>query len=301
LFLTLAGAVPFFVNNYLFTRNILLPVAVLWNSDTASSTTAIAGSAPGQQTALNTLAPLINVIQRGTALHPSTFFSDLYGILFNPQSGSIGVFVVVPLFLISLFLVPLLTMLKTVQYSRMEKQVLVAMTLMSFGVFLAYIRGLSGMNVSAGILPDIRYLSPIYLPLNIIGLVVLRNVTSLSENPLDLIKGMLISWFIIAPISLVAVAWGYPTPELGTDIFTLLNAVVSITIFILIAFCLVCILGNKIFKMPEICAKIVLIFLCSIPLIWQIDASFLARLWGTGLGGYSFLIPVVRMFFGKVF
>ena len=302
---TLLGAVPFFINNYLFTKNILTPAWILWNTESTPDglagnvavniSTHIPVDTPGS------IQALISIIQRGTTFQLSTFPSDLYGILFNPQSGSMGVFPLSPLFLVAILIVPVIILLKRIPFSSTEKQYIGLLLLLSAGVFFAYIRGIYGMNTSQGIAPDIRYLSPIYVPLTIIGLIVLQKIPVFAERPLDILKWMMACWIVCVPLSLCAIAKYYPVPEVWAVVFTILDAVVSIEVYFFIALLVICIIGSSFVKIPSTVCIILVAIVCSLPMIWQIDATFIVRQFASGLGGYSFWIPAVRAIYAAIF
>jgi len=298
---TLVGAMPFFINNYLFTKNILTPAWILWNTEATPGSVAGNTSANLPVGSLDSLQALIHTILAGTNFQPSTFLSDLYGILFNPQSGSMGVFPLTPLFFVALLLVPVTLLLKQISFSSKEKQYIGLLLLLSGSVFFAYIRGISGMNTSQGVLPDIRYLSPIYAPLSIIGLIVIQKIAVIAERPLDILKWMMVCWIIGLPLSLIAIAHYYPVPEEWYAVFPLLDAVVSIGMYFFIALFLICIISRSFVKIPETILLILVAMLCAIPLIWQIDATFVVRQFASGLGGYSFWIPAVRAIYAGIF
>ena len=120
------GAIPFFINNFLYTKNPFIPVFVLWNTGTSLSSVTIAetvssvkitditpsvaitNTVPLQQNNPDTLGLLSPILQAGTNIQPSTFFTDLYGILFHPQSGSMGILPLIPIFLVAVMILPLL-------------------------------------------------------------------------------------------------------------------------------------------------------------------------------------------------
>ncbi|PKL57847.1 MAG: hypothetical protein CVV34_05390 [Methanomicrobiales archaeon HGW-Methanomicrobiales-5] len=81
------GAIPFFINNFLYTKNPFLPVFVLWDTGMSSSPVTIADTVPLQQNTYDTLGPLLHIIQAGTNIQPSTFLSDLFGVFFYPASS----------------------------------------------------------------------------------------------------------------------------------------------------------------------------------------------------------------------
>jgi hypothetical protein len=119
-------------------------------------------------------------------------------------------------------------------------------------------------------------------------------------------KGSLLKWvtaicIIVIPVSLIAIARYYPFPELWAELFPLLHLFTSVGIYTVIALYLTstiyCIFFNKSSTIP----LIFLAILSSLPFIWQVDATFLVRYYGTGFGGFSFWIPVMLKFFGLIF
>jgi hypothetical protein len=140
-----------------------------------------------------------------------------------------------------------------------------------------------------------------YLPFNIIGLLILRKIPEISDKPLEILKWMLMSWIILIPLSLVAISQFYPFPEIWSDLFPILDAWITVSVMILTMLILIVIISGLVFRKNGNITRMLLALICALPLIWQIDATFLARLYGAGLGGYSFWIPVVRVFFSWIF
>jgi len=175
------------------------------------------------------------------------------------------------------------------------------MGLLAFTVFLAYVRGISGMNASPGILPDIRYLSPIYLPLNIVGLMVLKKLRIIPGNEIKILWMMVAIWILSIPLSIMIISRWYPYPDIWSVLFTFLNGYTTVLILILLAFLIICIIGHEFYQKSVTLPIFLFAILFSIPFIWQVDATFLMRYFGSGLGGYSFWIPAVRMFFAGIF
>jgi hypothetical protein len=212
-----------------------------------------------------------------------------------------GVLPLMPLFMVALLVLPVLWIYGKLDFSREEKQVLMTMVLLALGVFLAYVRGITGMNASPGIAPDMRYLSPIYLPLSIIGLVVIGKVPSLFNNIKTIMRWIVSIWVLVIPISIVAMSLYYPYPESWVLLFRPLNTIISLVVFVVLMLFVLCLIGSYLSNKAEIPAIILFALLCSAPFIWQIDTTFLVRLYGTGLGGYSFWIPVMMKTFGFIF
>jgi hypothetical protein len=298
---TLAGAIPFFINNYLFTKNIFVPASVLWKTvgPTALDTSTGAGNTSAGTPDM--LGTMVLIIVQGTNIQPSAVFTDLYGIFFNPQTGSLGLFPVMPLLFIVIVLLPLLILTKRIHFSPQEKRFLIGLLILSMGVFFAYLRDLHGMNTSVGVNPDIRYLSPMYLPLNIMSLIVLAKVPGVMEKTGTLLKWMVSACIIVIPVSSIVMARYYPFSVFWEDLFPLLHLWISVGMYMMIMLCLVSIIYCIFFNKSNIIFLGALAILCALPFIWQVDATFLTRYYGNGFGGYSFWIPVMLKFFGLIF
>jgi len=260
---TIIGAIPFCINNYLFTGNFFVPAWILWKTESASANIALTGSIPVQQGISDTLGSLFHLFLSTVNLNPATVLSDIYGVLLNPLSGSMGLLPLVPLFMVALFVLPVLWAYGKLDFSREETQVLITMVLLALSIFLAYIRGISGMNASVGIAPDMRYLSPIYLPLTIIGLVVIRKVPSIINNVKIIMKWIITIWIIIIPVSLVAMSVYYPFPEVWALLFRPLNTIISLGIFVILMMFIICFISSIIYKKTEKPALLLFALLCA--------------------------------------
>jgi hypothetical protein len=296
---TVVGAIPFFINNYMITRNPLLVPFTLWDKEPSLSL--VAPSPSVQQSASTTFQPLLHVISASTNFHLDTFPSDFYGILLSPQTGSLGIFNITPLFLAALLLIPILLMKKEFLFSDEEKQFAAVMGLLALAVFFTYIRGISGMNASPGIIPDVRYLSPIYLPLNILGLMILKKIKLTPGNEVKILWNICAILAVIIPVSLIIISQMYPFPDDWSGIFTLLNGYTTVLTLILVVFFIISIISREFYLTSTTVPLIFLTILCAVPFAWQVAASFVMRAFGSGLGGYSFWIPAVRMFFAILF
>lgn len=293
---TILGAVPFLINNYLASKNFLIPSFVLAMNISSTSVGLTESSSASQPYAMDTIHTLLQANELTSLTHLSSFPVDLMGILFAPQSGSMGVLVIVPVFLTVILIVPLLLKTNTRLFDEKEKMIIGTLFLLSLAIFSAYIHRAYGLNIDLGIMPDIRYLSPIYLPLTIIGLMLFKKASDILDKPFEILTGIVAVWMVFIPLSLVLILRYYPDPMEWKNIFPLLTHGATICIFIVsLGFILMyyySVLGNR----PAVSAKFTKQFfavLCALPLIWQVDASFLACLFANGLGGYLFWIPVL--------
>ena len=155
---------------------------------------------------------------RAPALAPETL-GDLAGIFFYPRNGSISVFGLVPLFLLAIILVGILLARKKIPFDSEEKRFMGLSLLISLTVFLAYAFEIHSLNTSSGIVPDIRYLSPLYLPLTIVGLLSLKKVNVFPEKPVDMIKQLLVVGIIGLPFSLILLTLAYAPAAISSTHF----------------------------------------------------------------------------------
>ena len=293
----LIGALPFFINNYFITGNPLLPTWAVWpilNSQGVSS-----NNASSMSLASGSIIPVEKITQifiSDYAIHPNTFFNDLYGILLQPLNGSIGVFTLTPLFLIALFLIPIIILTEKSPFSKEDKFLLFSMGLFSFLVFAAYLYQINGLNTSIGVTPDIRYLSPAYLSLNVFGLLIFKKIPELAKNPRVLLKLLLPSLVILLPLILVFNTSYYPDPgNSWPAVFYPLDYLASIMIYLLIFLFLLLHVSGVFFKKQNPCLKLLIVLtILSIPFIWQVITSVNTCVYGRGLGGYTLWIPIVR-------
>lgn len=291
------GAIPFFINNFLMTKNPITPSFVLWTNILPSEKNMIGSSVIPQNTP-DTVGSLLHLGQLTTNIQISTLPVDIYGIVFHPQTGAMGILPLIPVFLVAVLVLPVILLREKNLFSSNEKLIIGTLLLLSLGVFCAYVRGIYGMNISIGIFPDIRYLSPIYLPLTIIGLMIVKKIPAISDNPCQHVVRMSVFWIVLIPATLFLIIYYYPVPSGWKEVFPLLDTYATVLIFLAaLIFMLLC-YHPVIFQKKGTLLKILFALMCSLPLIWQIDASLVALLFSSGLGGYSFWLPVLLKIFG---
>jgi len=299
----LLGAIPFFINNYLASKNIFIPAFVLTRNGASlmDETAQITGSIPGDAT--NTFYSLLQTNELTSLTPLSSFPHDLFSILFAPLSGSMGVIPIVPVFFLALLIIPAIWKKKHDLFSERELLILGTLVLVSIAIFGAYINRAYGLNTDLGILPDIRYLSPIYLPLTLIGLMVFKKVPCIADKPSELLKGIALVWLVLIPISFFLIFRNQLILLELNNVFSLANHWFTAGIFIASAIFLILfyyfVWGNRSNKSDKI-MRIVFVFLCALPLVWQIDASFIFILLVHENGGYFFWLPILLKLFNVV-
>jgi hypothetical protein len=290
---TVIGALPFFLNNLLMTKNILLPVSALYLNNASAARVINTTQSLMPSTGVRSIQTVITMFLPSIPKSPIDILGDLAGIFFFPATGNISIFALVPLFLVIVIIAGTLLACKKVTLSSEEKKITGLFLLIFLAVFLAYASLLHSLNTDPGITPDIRYLSPVYLPLTLIGLILLKKVNILPEKPSDLINrlfvvcsvGLLIS-LVFLPITYAHYSSTMNFPALG-KFFTLYTLAVCLLSIVTILYCLVT--RHK----TMVCEYLVLL-LCSLPFFWQVNEILTLRSF-SGYAGHIFLIPVVRV------
>jgi len=296
-FFTLIGALPFFTNNLMVTKNIFLPAWILWSDTNFVSTSgeSISGSVISISGG-NPFNTIFGLFRKMVVIDPSTFFGDLVGVFTHAENGSIGIFSLCPLFLVTLVVITILVVMKRVQVSPDEKNDIFLILLMAAAVFITYAIEIRSLNISHGVIPDIRYLSPIYLPLNLLGLIFFRKLSAVSGRYIMILKMIVVLWVIEIPISLVLVSQYYRDYQNQVSYLKGLNAGFSMILLTACIFLVLLIIYCELNQKRVIITSFGIAILCSLPVIWQINASFLLRVFSTG-AGYSYIIPVVRVIY----
>jgi hypothetical protein len=215
IFGVMIGAIPFFFNNLVVNNNLLIPAYDLQRT-LAQSGDAYQGLSPIQQAGIQqietgpgnglnpfaTLPKIIDMIrfQLFSGWNPESMGSYA-GVLFFPKNGNIGFFILCPLILIAL--VCAIIWHKRVFEGSDNKNIKSLFLIIAFfAVFCTYLPIVAGMNTSAGVTPDMRYLSPAYLPAGLVSMLVIRR-TPLLDKPTKSMKNAIISSMILVPLLII--------------------------------------------------------------------------------------------------
>ncbi len=153
-------------------------------------------------------------------------------------------------------------------------------------VVLAYARSLPGMSASPGIVPDMRYLSPAYLPLLVIGVYALKHAGLDGDGVGEALK--VLFWLAVVDLPLIfiilqVIAGNNPAGQV-TFITTLTYLFLAGAAVLYIA-----VLAKR--ASPRLLAYAVPVLML-FPLAWEVivDFRFATSCWE----GYHFWIPVVQ-------
>lgn len=298
LIFTAVGAIPFFLNNLIVSGNPLSPSYMI--EEKANNSGELLQIIPvnhavnvSQSVTGNPLAignDLIATIAKYVFTVSPNPLQDCYGILFFPSSGSLGMFFVSPLALLALLLIPIIILGIRLQNDGLndKREFLLFLMVAAFSVLLAYLHDLSGLNSSLGIGPDIRYLSPLYLPVVLMSLVLLEK-TILFVHPKVLVLRSCVLGIVIVPLFLVALIlinpgiWNSSTSNYRAMFNILILAEVILTVVVVAWYHFA---GRK----PDGISDLLLPILIVTVLAWQVLMIFLISP-VTKFNAYPFWIP----------
>jgi len=297
---TLVGALPFFFNNLLMTKNFLLPVSSLYLRDESTSVAMNSSQSLMTSTGVSSLQSVLTMFLPKIQNSPLETLGDIVRIFFIPQTGHMGVFTIVPLFLVMLIFAGILFIFKKFRFTPEEKKYVTLLSLISAAVFLTYANQIHILNTDPGITPDIRYLSPLYFCLSLVGLIILKKSNLLPAGMVQNIKQLFTITLVGAPLSVIALSFAYTLDpkNLGTGniafekFFTLFIFSLIILTLIVLFYGSYCHWDRQLYSYP-------ILLLCSIPFFWQVNATFVYRAF-SGFAGHIFWIPVVRVFWDLI-
>ncbi|WP_146201173.1 hypothetical protein [Methanospirillum lacunae] len=126
---------------------------------------------------------------------------DISGLLFSPTNGGVGILFICPIILPALLYGIINHQRYRYQYSPNIRQMIHFSTFIAVLTFIAYMRVLHGSTISGGSLPDMRYFSPIYLPLGIISVLLLSPI--ICHQAGRWLKYLLVSVLLFAPLLVI--------------------------------------------------------------------------------------------------
>jgi hypothetical protein len=209
-----AGGIPFFLNNLLTTRNLLIPAFDLPRPLAASGTTTFRGplliqevtynldliNQTGSMRAGETLTRVGEIISH--ALLRGFSFENLIqgfsGVMLFPRNGHIGFLIMCPLVLLASAAF-VLWYKKILAVPDRRRNLYLVLLVMGFAAVFSYLPKLGAMNISSGILPDMRYLSPAYIPLGILSFLILSR-TPVARDHRQMMRDLLPAGLVLTPV-----------------------------------------------------------------------------------------------------
>lgn len=294
-----AGAAPFFANNYILTKNFFYPPYLEYETTLTSKTAQdisnvdlnatissdYANNYLNQNRSLNYIHLLIKYFTPTS----TDILKDFWRISFFPPNGSVGLLVVSPFIFVGLISVLMLLIART-QITDSDIRTIILCGLISIALFLAYIRNLPSQPISEGIGPDMRYYSPLYLPM---GMIAFISMKYWNQNPITptLWLKTLIVLFVGTPILIISLLiiqpWGG-----GIYSFNFVFSLINMGLMCLLLTQMV-LIKVKIWYLPTLELNLIGILLISFT--WQIMLVFLYSI--AKFDGFTFWIPLTEQLF----
>lgn len=294
---TLLGAIPLFLNNYFVTGNPLkLSFYIFGESAVTMQKPLLSSGGVLEQNIFSTISTSFSnsLVQTFSfySISFDTYPGDLAQVLFLPQSGTISFIALCPLVIVAMALGFRYFLRKDSLFEVSEKNIIAFLVFITGAVFLAYSNTLSmlALTTEAGIIPDLRYLSPAYLTINIIAMILLHK-SGILQSAKKMLVNSIVAALICTPVLpyLILVV----IPSAGnfysiTRIFILLSMSLA-----LITSLFLCISRKS--EMQNTLYEKILPLLIVMPFVWQMLMLFMFS--PAKFNGYTFWIPESEILF----
>ncbi len=297
-FAMLIGAIPLFINNIIVTGNPVVPPfyvyqSSIWREGAAGefigSAEPIGDLIQAVQAPSGGVEGFISMATRHFSPSWSTLPGDVFGVLFAPASGNMSLVAVSPLIVIAFLVIPIIYLGYRKGEQTPNLAVVVFLAVMACAVWVAYTRSLPGLNTSGGIVPDIRYLSPLYLSVGLLGVYGIWRLGGADSKRMALSQIGAIA--VLTPTLLLALMLFQPYggQYAGYTIFF------TRVTFVLLAAVLVLMVARWRSGVPKAWVTGALVLLIAAPFAWQMMMVFLYSV--AKFNGYPLWIPVVEMIY----
>lgn len=290
---TIIGAIPLFLNNMYINGNPFIPTSLLYMRSEFSSGILENISNGPQVVASSGLLTFPQKILQFFSVKWTSLGQDLWGILVLPENGIMGVIPVAPLLILVLISIPVILYRKR-KTNQSSNLFILYLILMIFAVFLTYMGEFHSLVTSRGVAPDVRYLTPVYLPIALLGMTLIYYfLTSVDWKKWVFIT--LTGFCFIVPLILLMIFWIIPsdgTIKEGIRFF------IPYSLVLLLIF-LVIFTGTIKGKIPQEYSVLSLSLLISSPFAWQIMMIFIYPM--AKFNGYPFWIPLAEFIFYQLF
>ena len=174
--------------------------------------------------------------------------------------------------------------------------VLLFLILMSVAVFFSYIPEMGILNTEGGVTPDMRYLSPAYIPLGLLSIMVLRQ-TPLIKKPQDSLKNCVLGSIILVPAFFFMLVIVHP---LGSQFSTYASFFRWIILVEVVLCCALILLSRVYREAPRSLVTFLPYVLVAIIVTVFTFQFMLTFIYGAMVkfNGYPFWIPVIREGYG---
>lgn len=298
---TIIGAIPFFINNYFVTGNLFIPPFSRFNpyisagtgTLTANSVNIILPSVPVNSfITQNSFSYFFDIIITNYSVPPGTSLFNLMEIFFLPGVVNVAIAVICPIIIIGVVFA-ILCKIRWRDFSDTEKRGIIFLSSISILIFISYIRSLPALTSDWGITPDIRYLSPVYLPFSILGLLLIQKCGLL---PTFSKKGLTVIFVSMGEVILILITFLiiFKPADKNFHFYTsTVSETVTCITFALIILCILTFVFIRDEQNKREYSFLILHAVIVIPLIWQLAMIFNSSI-SLHYDGYTYWIPVVK-------
>ena len=299
------GGIPFFINNFVISHNWLIPAFDL-PRDLEQSGGAVTVPLPISQVATSlasvnqttglTFSETISRV-RDMIVHAAfngfTFDNLVQGFIGTmtfPQNHSIGFLIMCPLIVAGVFAGILWW--KRATDSEPRKELLLFLSLMIITIFISYLTRFNTLNTSLGTIPDMRYLSPAYIPCGLLSVVLLSRIPFFNK-PKEYLTISIIGIIIAIPVSFFLLAFVHPFGSEYSGYSTLFQYIVVAELAA--CFCVMVISRWYCQDGKMIAGLLPFIIILSVITVFTFQVM-LTGLYGMimKMNGYPFWIPIIR-------
>jgi hypothetical protein len=302
---TIVGAIPYLLNNLYVMGNPFKPTVFAFSRVDVTPASPFNPASPIVDNASATLPveslnPASVIGQFGTFIASIVHFYlsvdwarlpiDALQVLVLPASGNMGLLPVIPIFVFGVLLIIFLRMKTT----SLNAYVVLFLAGISIAVIFSYMYALGIMNNDDGIVPDMRYLSPMYLPLDILGLLMIWK-TFEKEDWGIIARNVLGLFLIVAPVVTFSFYLLHPFGDDHNGFVTFFNVLIY---GLLAASIPACYLVAKDRADKKVLVTL-MILLISLTFTWQMMELFIYAM--AKFNGYNFWIPIIGQIYQSVF
>jgi len=283
------GAVPLFINNYFISGN---PLISSWAAFSAPVITPESINLTATPTIESGISSFLANFFYQYSIVPETFVFDLLGVLFLPVTRSLSVFAVCPIIIVGLAFA-LLSSIQWRNFENYEKKIILFLMIISLLIFITYFSVLNIMNIEFGIIPDIRYLSLVYLPFSILGILLVQKCGIL---PIFSKKGLFVIIVSMSEIILILITFMIifkPADKNFQFYISNVSETVTCITFALVVLCIFAFVFIRDEQNKKEYGFLILHALIIVPLVWQLAMIFMSSM-TLNYDGYTYWIPVVK-------
>lgn len=288
------GFIPFLMNNYSITGNPLIPPQYLylltgretWNSILEKSDTTSTDLLPDSITYFQQIIDFFspNIHNPGV---------DILKLLFVPENNGVGILFICPIILPALLFLCINYSSVKKLYSHNVRLMLIFSFFIAAFTVLGYLRVLSGSIESYGSLPDMRYFSPLYLPLGIISILLLSPV--INSNAERWLRYLLITICFGAPtLVLITLMYLYG----GITFQAYVNVHIRLLLVIILLLFGIAACSKKVWRTQRV-LPVFFMLLVLIPSAFQFFFVVVNAL--SKINGYLYWQPVLQYLFTDIF